>query len=310
VSARRVHIDTDPGLDDLLALALAFASPELSVEGVTTVAGNAALPVVTANARRFCALAGADMPLGVGASAPLALTPIDAAHFHGKDGRRGAPLPEVGDASLSPARDVLRHSLVSRRVESVIALGPLTNIATLAVEDPGLFAGAEVVWMGGTLGAGNVTAKAEYNAYADPRALRLLLASGVRLRIVGLEVTTRVWLDGESLAERDFGRSARGQMLAGLLRGLCDAERAMSGASRAVLHDPAAVVAALAPELFAFSPRALEVSDREGAERGRIRARGDASASPVEYALDVRAADVGGLFLERVTRWALNGGAA
>jgi len=304
LSARRVHVDTDPGLDDLLALALAFASPELSIEGITTVAGNAALPVVTANARRFCALAGSDVPLGVGASAPLALTPIDASHFHGKDGRRGAPLPEVEDASLAPARDVLRHSLVSRRVESVIALGPLTNVATLAAEDRELFADAEVIWMGGTLGAGNVTAKAEYNAYADPRALRLLLASGVRLRIVGLEVTTRVALDDALLRAYDFGDTARGRMLQAVLRGLCDAERSVTGTARAVLHDPSAVAVAIAPELFAFSKRALEVCDREGAERGRLRARGDASASAVEYAMDVRSGDVAGLFLERVTRWA------
>ena len=304
MNARRVHVDTDPGLDDLLALALAFASPELAVEGVTTVAGNAALPIVTGNARRFCALAGADVPLGIGASAPLALTPIDAAHFHGKDGRRGAPLPEVAEASLAPARDVLRHSLVSRRVEAVIALGPLTNIATLAAEDAGLFADAEVIWMGGTLGRGNVTAKAEYNAYADPRALRILLASGVRLRIVGLEVTTRVAFDDAALRAHDFGDAPRGRLLAAALRGLCDAEHGLSGTARAVLHDPTAIAAALAPELFAFAPRALEVCDREGAERGRIRARGDAAASSVEYALDVRAGDVAGLFLERVTRWA------
>jgi len=89
-----------------------------------------------------------------------------------------------------------------------------------------------------------------------------------------------------------------------VLRGLCDAERSVSGTARAVLHDPSAVAAAIAPELFAFSKRALEVCDREGAERGRLRARGDASASAVEYAMDVRSGDVAGLFLERVTRWA------
>ena len=303
MTQRRVHIDTDPGLDDLLALALAFASPELSIEGLTTVAGNAALPVVTANARRFCALAGADVPIGVGANQPLALTPIDAAHFHGKDGRRGAPLPEVPDANLAPARDVLRHSLVSRGVESVIALGPLTNVATLAVEDPKLFANAEVIWMGGTLGAGNVTAKAEYNAFADPRALRILLRSGVRLRMVGLEVTSRVSLDAARASDHDFGAGARGQLLGAAVRGLCDAEKSLSGAARAVLHDPAAVAAALAPELFSFAPRALDVTDREGAERGRIRAKSDGGAA-VEYAVGARAADVVELFLERVTRWA------
>ncbi|HXX46598.1 MAG TPA: nucleoside hydrolase [Myxococcota bacterium] len=303
MNARRVHVDTDPGLDDLLALALAFASPELSVEGITTVAGNAALPIVTDNARRFCTLAGRDVPIGVGASAPLALTPIDAAHFHGKDGRRGAPLPEVAEARLAPARDVLRHSLVSRGAEAVIALGPLTNVATLAVEDPGLFASAEVIWMGGTLGAGNVTPKAEYNAFADPRALRLLLASGVRVRMVGLEVTSRVRFDEAELAALDFGDAPRGRTLAALLRGLAAAEASLSGKSAAVLHDPSAVAAALAPADFSFAARALEVCDREGAERGRIRARGEPGGA-VHYAVDVRAGEVKASFVERLARWA------
>jgi inosine-uridine nucleoside N-ribohydrolase len=307
LSARRVHIDTDPGLDDLLALALAFASPELEVTGITTVAGNGPLPIVTANARRFCALAGREPPLGVGAFAPLALTPIDAAHFHGKDGRRGTPLPEVPDAPLAPARDVLRHSLVSREVESVIALGPLTNVATLAVEDPKLFANAEVLWMGGTLGAGNVTPKAEYNAYADPRALRLLLASGVKLRIVGLEVTNRVLLGADAIAAHAFPDTARGRTLGSLLRGLCAAEKSLSGVERAHLHDPSAVMAAFAPELFTFAPRRLEVSDREGAERGRIRARSDATGGEAQYAVDARVTELSALFLERVNDWARHG---
>jgi len=307
VSARRVHIDTDPGIDDLLALALAFASPELDVRGITTVAGNAALPIVTANARRFCALAGKDVPLGVGASAPLALTPIDAAHFHGRDGRRGAPLPKVDDAELAPARDVLRKSLVSEGVEAVIALGPLTNVATLASEDPRLFANAEVLWMGGTLGAGNVTAKAEYNAYADPRALRILLRSGVRLRIVGLEVTSKIELAGADVAAHAFPDTARGRALEALLRGLCDAQKALTGEDRALLHDPSAITAAAAPDWFSFAAKALEVCDREGAERGRIRARSD--GAPVAWAVDARSADVRGSFLERITRWAGEDGA-
>jgi len=303
VSPRRVHIDTDPGLDDLLALALALASPELALEGITTVAGNAALPIVTENARRFCALAQSEVPIGVGASAPLALTPIDAAHFHGKDGRRGAPLPELPEARLAPARDVLRHSLVSRGVEAVIALGPLTNVATLAVEDPRLFANAEVIWMGGTLGAGNVTPKAEYNAFADPRALRLLLGSGVRIRMVGLEVTSRVAFDAGELAALDFGHGPRGRTLQALLRGLAAAQQSLSGEAVAVLHDPSAIAAAFAPAGFAFAARALEVCDREGAERGRIRARGEPGGA-VQYAVDVRAADVKHAFAERLARWA------
>lgn len=299
-----MHIDTDPGLDDLLALAFAFGSPELSVEGLTTVAGNAALPVVTKNARRFCALAGqGHVPLGVGANAPLALEPIDATHFHGKDGRRGVALPPVDEASSPPARDVLRRSLVEREVEAVIALGPLTNVATLAAENAGLFAKAEVIWMGGTLGPGNVTPRAEFNACADPRAVKLVLASGVRLRVVPLDATRTVAVSEAELAGVELADGARAEFLRAALRALCGAERELSGAAGAVLHDPCAIAAAFAPELFAFAPRALEIADREGGERGRLRERAAGGAN-ADFAAGAQAEELERLFLERVARWA------
>ena len=92
---RPVHLDTDPGLDDLLAIALAFASPELRVDALTTVAGNVGIDRVTENAQRFATLAGRSLRIGRGAKAPLALSPCDAAHFHGKDGRRGVSIPAL-----------------------------------------------------------------------------------------------------------------------------------------------------------------------------------------------------------------------
>lgn len=304
MSPRRVHIDTDPGLDDLLALALAFGSPELAVEGLTTVAGNAALPVVTKNARRFCALAAqSHVPLGVGANAPLALTPIDATRFHGKDGRRGVALPPVDEASSPPARDVLRRSLVEREVEAVIALGPLTNVATLAVENPALFAKAEVIWMGGALGPGNVTPRAEFNAYADPRAVKLVLASGVRLRVVPLDATSTVSVSEADMAAAGIEAGERADFLHATVRALCGAERELSGEPSAVLHDPCAIAAAFAPELFAFSSRALEIAEREGGERGRLRERAAGPAN-ADFADAAQGEKLARLFLERVARWA------
>jgi purine nucleosidase/pyrimidine-specific ribonucleoside hydrolase len=299
-----VHIDTDPGLDDLLALAFAFGCPELSVEGLTTVAGNAALPVVTKNARRFCALAErGQLPLGVGANAPLALTPIDATHFHGKDGRRGIALPPVDESSSPSARDVLKRSLVEREVSAVIALGPLTNIATLAAENAALFARAEVIWMGGALGPGNVTPKAEFNAYADPRALKLVLASGVRLRVVGLDATRTVAVGEAELARAGIESGPRAEFLAAAVRALCGAERELSGEATALLHDPCAVAAAFEPGLFGFAPRALEVSEREGGERGRLRERPGATPN-AEYADTAESEKLARLFVERISRWA------
>ncbi|MGH9884499.1 MAG: nucleoside hydrolase, partial [bacterium] len=168
MTALRVHIDTDPGLDDLLALAFALASPELRVEGITTVAGNASLEAVTENALRFVALADAAIPVGAGAAGPLALKAIDASHFHGADGRRGVALASHGLPPAQSAAAVLRRSLVECHVERVIALGPLTNVAALLEAEPELFRETEIVWMGGTLGRGMLSAMVSSSGMVSP----------------------------------------------------------------------------------------------------------------------------------------------
>lgn len=304
MTALRVHIDTDPGLDDLLALAFALACPELSVEGISTIAGNAPLAAVTENALRFMTLAGVEIPIGAGASGPLALSRIDATRFHGADGRRGVAIAELPvRGQLVSARELLKQSLGVRRVERVIALGPLTNVAVLAAEEPELFADVEVVWMGGTLGRGNVTRAAEFNAFADPRAVRVVLESSVRLRVVGLDVTEHVAIRARDLEGSGFAATSRGCMLDGALRALFCAEQALSGEPAAYLHDPCAIAAAFAPELFDFEPLRLDACDQEGSERGRLHVVASA-AHAVSYAIAARETELTSLFLERVTSWA------
>lgn len=304
MSPVRVHIDTDPGLDDLLALAFALACPELSVEGITTVSGNASVEAVTENALRFVTLAGAEIPVGVGAAGPLALSRIDATGFHGADGRRGVEIAEPASCGpFTSARELLRRSLGELRVERVIALGPLTNVAALVADEPELFANAELVWMGGTLGRGNVTREAEFNAFADPRAVRVVLESGVRLRVVGLEVTERVAIRAADLNAAGLPASRRARMLDGALRALFCAEHRFSGEPAAYLHDPCAIAASFARELFDFERKRLLASDGEGRERGRLRVDPGAGHD-VHYAVAARESALTALFLERVTAWA------
>ena len=201
------------------------------------------------------------------------------------------------------ARDaLLRRSLVERRVERVIALGPLTNVAALLETEPELFRETEVVWMGGTLARGNVTPLAEFNAYADPRALQIALESGARLRVIGLDVTERVALRAGDLPAAGPAASARARVIDGALRSLCRAERGLSGAEVAYLHDPCAVAAAFAPELFDFEDKGLRVCEREGADRGRLLGEPDAGGS-ARYAVAAREREIAALFVERVVRW-------
>lgn len=300
---RRIHIDTDPGLDDLLAIAFALASPELEIQAITCVAGNASLEAVTDNTRRFLALAGCEVPVARGAAGPLALSSADAESFHGADGRAGIDLPGVEPAELPDALDVMRHSLTERRVESVIALGPLTNLARLVRQERDLFRAAEIVWMGGTLSEGNITPAAEFNCYADPEAAAIVLGSGLPIRVIGLDVTRRVVVRSPALKHEPLGDSPMGVFLHQVLSKLMQAELPVLGEAGAILHDPCAVAAALTHELFHYQKHRIEVTVAEGAERGRMTPHSDRESPDVLYADKVRSDDLIELFLARLADW-------
>jgi inosine-uridine nucleoside N-ribohydrolase len=300
---RRIHIDTDPGLDDLLAIAFALASPELEIQAITSVAGNACLEAVTDNTRRFLALAGCEVPVARGAAGPLALSSANAEWFHGADGRAGIDLPGVEPAELPDALDVMRHSLTERRVESVIALGPLTNLAQLVRQERDLFRAAEIVWMGGTLSEGNVTPAAEFNCYADPEAAAIVLGSGLPVRVIGLDVTRRVVVRPAALEHEPLGDSPVGVFLHQVLSTLMRAELPVLGEACAILHDPCAVAAAFTRDLFHYQSHKIEVTVAEGAERGRVTPRTDSDSPDILYADEVRSEDLIELFLGRLADW-------
>ncbi|MCP4005966.1 MAG: hypothetical protein GY725_17390 [bacterium] len=300
---RRVHIDTDPGLDDLLALALAWASPELRVEAITTVAGNASLEHVTDNARRFLAFAGLDLPLGKGAARPLSLETTDAISVHGEDGRGGIALPEVPPGALPDAREVLRHSLLERRVDRIVALGPLTNIAALVDEDASLFGKTEIVWMGGSLCDGNVTPVAEFNCYADPLAAATVLGSGLNVRVIGLDVTNCVVLRDRDLPEQPFGVGPRAATLTAILDAMMEVERPVHGERCAILHDPSAIASLIHLDLFRYEDKVIDTQVVEGLERGRM-SQLDSLGASVRYAVEVDHPRLIQLFLSRLSAWA------
>ncbi len=180
----RVVIDTDPGVDDAVAILLALASPELEVVGITTVNGNVAVDLTTTNARRLLQLAqAAHVPIGAGAAVPLGGPVEHAAQVHGDDGLGDLLWDEPTIAT--DARDAvdLISDLADEGPLTLIAIGPLTNLAELVRRRPDTVAKLErVVIMGGASFMGNVTAVAEFNVWADPRLPRSSRRSSGRSR--------------------------------------------------------------------------------------------------------------------------------
>src|SRR5579862_6735068 len=171
---RRIILDTDPGVDDAMAFFLALRSPELKVEAITPVSGNVPLSLTLPNALRLLEIAGRrDIPVAAGASAPLVRRLVTARYAHGENGLGGVdfPAPSLKPVSESAVEMIRRIVRSSPGEITVVALGPLTNVATALKADPELAKMIRaIVLMGGSLSGGNITPAAEFNFYVDPEA--------------------------------------------------------------------------------------------------------------------------------------------
>lgn len=265
---RLVILDTDPGVDDALALLYLRARPDLKLLAITTVFGNADIETTTRNALWLRARLGLSAPVHRGAEAPLArprgLSPV---HVHGQNG--------LGDIDLSgmslPSPDAgAAHDRIVELVRAhpgevnLVAIGPLTNLALALRAAPdisGLVAGVTI--MGGAFARGNVTPHAEANIHNDPEAAAEVLAAPWSVTLVPLDATRPCVL---STAEA----RAAGDFVEAVTRGYAAAYAKYEGLNGCVLHDVAALISLIHPELF--TPRFAPVSvTRSGPRRGRTR---------------------------------------
>ncbi len=258
-----IIIDCDPGVDDALALLLAFASAaELDVLGISVVAGNVSLTKTQYNAQRIVALAGrAEVPVHAGAAEPM-LGSLQTAAVHGNDGVGGArlPAPAAPVASMN-AVTYLGDNLMARPGEiTLCCLGPLTNLGqAIARKNDILTSARQVVLMGGAAEGGNVTDNAEFNFFVDPHAARLVFNSGAKLVMIGLDLTrqvpiTRARLDQIAALGNKAGKAAH-EMLA------------FYSQADTAMHDPCVIAYLLKPELFSGRDAVVDI---EIDDAGRI----------------------------------------
>ena len=311
-----VVIDTDPGVDDALALALALASPELSVRAVTTVAGNVDLATGTANAGYLLRILapGRGIRLAQGCAKPLARDLVTAEEVHGSDGLAGITgherwrrRPADSTDVAADAVDVIIDEVAgSPEPVTVIALGPLTNVAAALQRDPAAMRrAAGIVVMGGSLHAGgNVTPQAEFNFYVDPEAADAVMASGLPVVMTPLDVTHQLAVSDQTVESRLLARSEPRSAFLGELIQRARAEQFTGRGGRLLLHDPAAVATLLWPELFTMQSHALTVGGGDGDQRGAMRPTTDNDAgterTPSQVAVDVAADAVVSRIVERL----------
>lgn len=270
MAEHRVIIDCDPGHDDFAAIALANHAPSIHIEAIIAVNGNAPLVHTCRNALSIAAALDLDCPVYAGAELPLLHRYPYPSEFHGETGMDsiGAPLPPH-DRKLAEghgALEIIKRVRAAPGEITLVTLGPMTDLALALSLDPGIAPLVrEFVFMGGGLSTGNVTARAEFNIWADPEAAAIVLKAGMTTTMFGLDVTNEAWLAPDDMAAIRAA-APRANAVADILQYYTD----RSGDIKAgrvpgpALHDPCPIAWLIDPSLFTLEALPVEI----GTERG------------------------------------------
>jgi purine nucleosidase len=259
-------IDCDPGVDDAIALLLAFASPdELDILAITTLGGNVSADLTARNACIIRQIAGReDVPVHAGARRPLVREPVGASDFHGKTGLGALELFEPA-CKIAPGHSA--HVIIDYVMRApsgavtLTLLGPMTNLALAMRLEPAIIPrlGPVIVMAGARSEGGNITASAEYNVFADPHAAHVVLSSGAKVIVHGLDATHGVRTTPQRIARFAAASAPGSQTAAKLLQFAADVQQEITGASGAPIHDPCPIAWIIAPQLFKTCPADIRI---------------------------------------------------
>ncbi|MBB4293012.1 purine nucleosidase [Rhizobium leguminosarum] len=287
-----VWIDTDMGFDDISAI-LVVAQSEYEIDGLSLVFGNAPLPQVRRNAAGAAIAFGWKFPIHTGRAMPVLGKLETAQAILGATGipTIGKTLPEGPALAESDAFTALCRWLERDGQHRILALGPLTNIAAVALARPDLAARiSELVWMGGGVTSGNHTASAEFNALADPEALAIVIAHGLPLRMVDLDLCRKVLARPEDAEPVRTADGTNAELIADMLSGYVSIATSRGRPAMAI-YDPCAAVAFVAPDIVSFRPARIDVELQGALTRGRtvVETRAAHANFNAQFAADIDA---------------------
>jgi purine nucleosidase len=305
---RRVILDTDPGIDDALAILLALASPEVELEAITVTFGNCSVDQGVQNALSILDLAHSNyIPVAKGADRPLVQPLLLAPETHGNSGLGYAQLPPSKiKPDPTPAVHLLIEKVMAESGEmTVVAIGPLTNLALAIRLEPGIVqAIKEVYIMGGAIRYdGNTTPLAEYNTYCDPHAAHIVYHSGLPVTLVPLDVTYQVVFTSHDLARLRQVDAPLTQFISDATRFYMEFHDEYQQISGCVINDPLALAITYLPELVETQELFVDVDISGGVSMGKTYAdfyKLMAKEPNMKVALEVRPREFLEHFLERM----------
>jgi purine nucleosidase len=309
---KRILIDTDPGIDDALAILLALASPEVQVEGIITIHGNCSVDQATINALSILELAEAkEIPVAKGFSLPLVQPSLLAAETHGDAGLGYAKLPEPrGRSEVQHASDFLIEKILSNPGKiTLLAIGPLTNVAFAIRREPRIVeAVQEIIIMGGSIRyPGNASPLAEYNVFVDPHAAHMVYHSGMPITLVPLDVTYQCILTPADVRRLQKTPAPISRFIEDSTRFYMEFHDEYQKIAGCAINDPLALALTFAAELCDYQELYVDVDISGSVSMGKTFAdfHGLTKEPPnMKVALGVRHRDFMEIFLQRMERLA------
>lgn len=310
MNPKHILFDTDPGIDDALAILLAIASPELKVEGVSVVHGNCSVDQGVTNALGVLELArSSEIPVTRGFELPLVQPSLLAPETHGDAGLGYAKLgkPKTRPRAQHSVDFLIEKILAAPGEITLVCIGPLTNVAVAIRREPRIVqAVREVIVMGGAIRhEGNTTPLAEFNVYVDPHAAHMVFHSGMPLTLVPLDVTYDCILTPADVRRLLKIKSPVSQFVADATRFYMEFHDEYQKIEGCVINDPLALALTFTPELCNYEEQLVDVDIAGGVSMGKTFAdfyKMTKKPANMNVALGVHARDFIELFLERVGR--------
>ncbi len=268
---RKIILDCDPGHDDAIAIMLAGISPLIDLLGVTVVAGNQTIEKTSQNALNIVEYLSLDVPVYVGESKPLFKPQVVCAEIHGESGLDGFTFPKnKRKLEKKDAVSFIIDTLKNENEVTIVATGPLTNIATVLQKDPTVKSHIkEIIIMGGSIGHGNVTPAAEFNIFTDPEAADIVFRSGCILKMCGLDITRQVLVLPNIIERMAKCNNTASDLFVKLMIVFNQNQKKIFGFSGAPLHDPATIVSLINKDVIHFEYMNAEIDVSRGPSYGR-----------------------------------------
>ncbi len=310
MNQKRIILDTDPGIDDSLAILLALASPEISLEGLSVVHGNSSTEQGTINALSVLELAKAShIPVYQGCDLPLVQPSLLAPETHGEQGIGYAKLPApLGQPKGQKGSDYLVEKIMSSPGEiTLVAIGPLTNIALAIRQEPRIVENVkEVFIMGGAIRhEGNTTPLSEFNTYVDPHAAHIVFHSGMPITLTPLDVTYQCIFLKDDLNRLLKIDSPITKFIADATRFYMEFHDEYQSIEGCVINDPMTLALTFMPEICDYQELYVDVDLSGGVSMGNTFAdfyKMTKKPANMKVALGVRPRDFMELFLERMEK--------